>query len=446
MVMVAIVLIVLLGISAFAVDLGYDRQLTRHQQGATDAASLGGANFLPANSAAPGQLQQARDEAARLISIGLSKTSAFTYTPTCTGTSPNLTCTYTMGPNTVTVETPVTSVTFAGIPSYNLIRVRVCRDAPVFFGHLLGSDERTVCRESIARRRNIFEGFSRGLIALDPDDCEALTFSGSSDTNLYSDGAVIVESNCQPNALDGGGSAWEVQAGLISVVGGYVINPCTVSSCLNGTTPVTGSAPQGDPLSDVPEPSAPALAPAVTPGGTNPISGGSACTNTYHPGRYTSELFINNNQVACFEAGLYYFEDGIRTNGNAEIYGDSVLFFVKGGDVDMNGTGRLVLNPVPNTAPTTHPLYAYRGISIFQSRTNTSPAKINGNDASSIGTIYMPAAHLDFQGSASSVTEDFVTGAVIANTIRVTGSGYLSINAEEPVQGDPAEPELGLQR
>ena len=63
-----------------------------------------------------------------------------------------------------------------------------------------------------------------------------------------------------------------------------------------------------------------------------------------------------------------------------------------------------------------------------------------------MGTIYMPSAHLDFQGSASSPGDDFVTGQVVANSVSITGSGYLGIDAEELPQADPPDPDIGLHR
>jgi hypothetical protein len=444
----ALCLTALMGVAAFAVDLGYDRQQTRHQQAGSDAGALAGALELPESTTA----DAAKAATARAMAAQFAIESLFD------GTSPAVpagscsanTCTYAVQGLTLTVTTPYTPPD--GLPSlyhsHNFIHVRACQPGADWFRAFLGDGERTLCREAVARRRNIYANLARGLIALDQSQCAAMQFGGSSDTDLHSDGAVVVESSCPTNALDGGGSAWDVTAGLITVVGEADITPCSIgpAGCVHAPAPVEGVMRQGDPLADLPAPAVPSVAPSPTSGGTNPIAGGPACDHTYQPGRYLGELQVNNNQTACFAPGLYYLDDGFTSNGNAELYGTGVFFYVAGGAVQLNGTGRLELEPVSNAVAATDPLYPWRGISIFQSRTNTSAAHINGNDESSIGTIYLPAAHLDFQGNAGDAGDDFVTGMVVADTVRITGNGNLTIDAEEPEQAEPAEPDLGLHR
>jgi hypothetical protein len=434
-VLCAFLMVTLFAMAAFVTDYGFARQLTRSEQAAADAGALAAAQDLPKGAISDSAKADVARNAARVYAAqSLSETDSG---PACT---PGVaTCTFTAGPHTVTLTTPY-SLSGSSIPSHNLVYVRTCRVLPTFFAGIFGDADRTVCRSSVARNRNIVEGFGRGLIALSPTACPGLEFDGSSTTNLYSDGAVIVESSCQPNALDGGGNAWEVQAGLITVVGGYAINPCTVPLCLNGTIPVSGVAPVGDPLAGVPEPTRPANALPRTSGGTSPFGG--ACDFTYHPGFYSS---INiNNEDACFEPGVYYIEAGsatgsaFRSNGNGFLHGEEVFFFIKRGEIQLNGGGSLRLTP-PASGP-------YEGLTLFQSRTNCVDAKINGNDDSSIGTIYLPCAHLDFQGNAGPGAGDFVTGMVVADTVTVTGNGTLTINAEEPAVAEPPEDDIGLER
>lgn len=433
--LVALTLTLLMGVSALVIDLGMDRQLSRNEQASTDAAALAAAQDLPKGTFANnGMANQARATARSYMAQSLNGSASGS------GCTPDIaTCTFNVGDYRVTVTTPYS---LAGSPyaSHNLVYVRACTTSPALLSRAWSSDGREVCRSSVARNRNIVEGFGRGLVALNPTACPSLEFSGSSTTNLHSTGAIIVESDCTPNALDGGGNAWEVQAGLITVVGGYQINPCTELTCLNGTMPTTGVAPTGDPLGSLPEPvkPVPAVSPATAPG-ISPISG-QPCT-MYQPGFYQT---INiNSGSACFAPGIYYLEqtsdtaDAFRSNGNGFLHGNGVTFFVKRGAIALNGTGSLRLNPpVAGT---------YAGISIFQARSNTAPAKINGNDDSSIGTIYLPEAHLEFQGNAGSSSGDFVTGMVIADTVTITGNGYLKINADEPDVVQPPEDDLGLQ-
>ena len=122
----------------------------------------------------------------------------------------------------------------------------------------------------------------------------------------------------------------------------------------------------------------------------NPISGGPACTSTYQPGRYTTELQINNNQTACFAPGLYYMQAGFTSNGNAQLYGNGVFFFIDGGGVTLNGTGRLELLPVSNAVLVVRPALRLAGHQHLPGPRQHEAAQINGNDNSSIGTIYLP--------------------------------------------------------
>jgi hypothetical protein len=440
-------MVVLLCVAALAVDLGYDRQLTRHLQVGTDAGSLAGAQELPQGTSANlGKAAVARATAAEYAVGSLfDGTSPVLPTPNCSG----FTCTYVLDTTTIRVTSPYTPVD--GLPphygAHNFVHIQACQPGARWFSGIIGSGGSNRCREAVARSLNLFDGFARGLVALSPTSCRSIEFAGSSTTNLHSDGAVVVESSCIPNALDGGGSAWEVQAGLITVVGEAEITPCSVMGCLNGTEPIEGAMRQGDPLADLP---APPLAtpsnPVSTAGGVNPIADGPPCNQTYYPGRYHNELSINSNAVACLAPGLYQLDAGFHANGGGQVYGTGVFFYVVGGGIDLNGNGRIVLEPVSNAVPTTDPLYAWRGISFFQSRTNTSEASISGNNSSRMGTVYLPGAHIDFQGSASANGTDFITGQAIGNTVTVTGNGYLSIDAEEPDQAIPPQPDMGLHR
>ena len=444
--MMSLSMVVLLGVAALAVDIGYDRQLTRQLQVGTDAAALAGALELP-NGATP---DPAKSAVARTTAAEYAVASLFDGTPpampapTCAGA----TCTYVLGTTTIRITSPYTPP--GGLPpnyaAHNFIDVEACQPGARWFAQAFSGGNSVRCRHAVARNLDLFENMARGLISLHPTNCRSIEFSGSSTTNLHSDGAVVVESACRPNALDGGGSAWEVIAGLITVVGEAEISPCSVAGCLNGTEPVEDAIRQGDPFVDLPTPPVPGtLNPSPTAGGVNPL-GGPPCGYTMQPGRYTSEVSIGSNVVVCFAPGAYQFDNGFRSNGGGQIYGTGVFVYMAGGSLQLNGNGLVQLEPVATTVPPTDPLYAWRGISFFQSRTNTSAGDINGNNSSSVGTIYMPAAHLDFQGSADSPGENFVTGQVVASTVRITGNGQLGIDAEELPQADPPDPDIGLYR
>ena len=80
---VALALVALLGIAAFAIDVGYAYYAKRQLQSATDAAALAGAQDLPTVATA---IATATSYAAANTPANLSSVT-FTYTTTCTTTA-----------------------------------------------------------------------------------------------------------------------------------------------------------------------------------------------------------------------------------------------------------------------------------------------------------------------------------------------------------------------
>jgi hypothetical protein len=98
--LVALALVALLGIAAFAIDVGYAYYAKRQLQSATDAAALAGAQDLPNGSTA---ISTATDYAIANTPANLSSFS-FTYSVKCTNTSVIATgCNAAVNPNQLTV-------------------------------------------------------------------------------------------------------------------------------------------------------------------------------------------------------------------------------------------------------------------------------------------------------------------------------------------------------
>ena len=111
--LVAVALVALLGIAAFAIDLGYAYYAKRQLQGATDAAALAGAQELPV---AANAISVASDYAAANVPANLSSFD-FTYTLKCTATAVRATgCNPAVNPNALVVTgTARTETWFAGL-------------------------------------------------------------------------------------------------------------------------------------------------------------------------------------------------------------------------------------------------------------------------------------------------------------------------------------------
>ena len=80
---VALALVVMLGISAFAIDVGYAYYAKRQLQSATDAAALAGAQDLPSISTAKAT---AATYASANVPANLA-TATFTYVTSCTASA-----------------------------------------------------------------------------------------------------------------------------------------------------------------------------------------------------------------------------------------------------------------------------------------------------------------------------------------------------------------------
>lgn len=426
-ILLAIVLMSLLVVSAFAIDLGFSRQQARHVQGNVDAAALAAAQELPIWATVPTaaeDLARARDVAMRLMAQNQAADGSHPDPPSCGDASA---CTRTVGDATVVVESPYPL--YGSGTAHQYVRVRACVMSPIFFGRAAGQEEeREVCRTAVARRRQQSAAYGTGLMALEPEACKAMSFSGNSETDLVVSGqagAIIVNSACPTDALDGGGAAWEVEAGEILIVGGYSITPCSVTGCLNGTTPKNVPDPFLDPFADVVEPPRPTQ--------VGRCSGG-VCT----PGYYASGLRIMNGNNT-FQPGLFWIDGELTIRGGTQTAtAPGVTFFVNTGDVDLNGNAVLKLPP-PASGP-------YAGISVFQSRSNTEELKVNGTSGSSIGTIYAPSAHLVIKGNAGPGDAPFVTGSVVTKTVEITGNGTVTIYVPDEVSAAVSEPDLGLER
>src|SRR5664279_2886068 len=113
---VAIALVAMLGISAFAIDVGYAYYAKRQLQSATDAAALAGAQDLPNSTTA---IATATSYAAANTPANVSFT--FTYQAKCTATAVAATgCNAAVNPNDLTVSGSATTNTwFAGLFGIN---------------------------------------------------------------------------------------------------------------------------------------------------------------------------------------------------------------------------------------------------------------------------------------------------------------------------------------
>lgn len=452
MVMVALLLVGLFGISALVLDLGYARQESRHVQASSDAAALAGSRELPINAADSILAAEAKKQAARYVNLNVANLDAVPPTTPCASSvPPNSTC-YVVEDATVVVATPYALVSATAPPSYNLVYVKICEPTPTFFAGVVGGSSPTVCRDAVARRRNVPGDFNFGLVVMDPNACAALQFRGDSTTQLSSNGAVMVNSSCRDvtnGALDSSGSSWNLVADYIGVVGHATLAPCdpALTNTCTSTVPTEGIPHFDSPLTLSPPSPLPALS---TTSACAFVSG----TNILQPGRYPTRCDFEGNRQYIFRPGTYYFDQGFRSAGSAPLVCsntattyplptgstcDGVTFIIGGSNVELTGGGQVHL-PAPTTGD-------YAGVSIYQISSDTSI--IDGSNNFNLGTIYAPNATLTFTGSGGGdpTTGDYVniTGMVIGKKVDIAGNFYFNIQVPADGTNQIPEDDIGLE-
>jgi len=171
----------------------------------------------------------------------------------------------------------------------------------------------------------------------------------------------------------------------------------------------------------------------------------------FEPGYYPGGIEITGGDIT-FKPGIYVVGgSGIQITGSPTVCARRVMFYVKQGPVDIEGTGQMTFTelvpwteepgvtpdvefcppPNPTDPPYSYPLdvttatlATYEGMVIYQARDNHTDAKLVGtSDFVLEGTIYFPENHLDLGGN------NFTAGTqLIVSTMRIHGNGTITIN------------------
>jgi hypothetical protein len=171
-----------------------------------------------------------------------------------------------------------------------------------------------------------------------------------------------------------------------------------------------------DPLRSLPAPPAPS---AGSCSGTPTV-----CT----PGSYDNFAFTSDTQL---KPGVYYLTNGMSISGTAGLTcptctnGQGVLLYIAGGAVSFTGSAKINL-PAATTG-------LYKGILMFQARSDTNPVKVAGNSGSAPfctmggtqfgnclnGIVYVPNSTMVTLATGSS---SLATTAVVSQNIKVSSS------------------------
>lgn len=269
-----------------------------------------------------------------------------------------------------------------------------------------------VNRESVVR---IKDGPPACVLALDPHGAAAIKLQGS--TNVQLAGCVIAANSDSSSAVSRGGSA-QLTAECVHTVG--------ATSGINGTSNVNlecqaaleNQYPSYDPLSGITPPSKVGCPSARVPSGNN--------AKTLSPGTYCNETFSGD---ITLQPGVYVLRGGeIKLNGNGRLVGSGVtIFLMEDAELSIQANQTIQLSP-----PTTGP---YAGITIYQERSNHTTLTINGTaDSVVTGFVYAPGAHVFYAGnSATTATPGCLR--MVGNTIELTGNSAMTSNCSGQLGG-----------
>lgn len=375
-------IVVLLGMTALAVDVGYWRYQQRLMQTAADSAAVAGADEL---------LYPALD----LQTAARNDAAANGFTDNG-GTSVS-----------VTVTNPPAAGSYSG--NTNAVQVVVSAKQPLFFGGAFGLAPQWVSATSTA-------------LLSSPQTC-VYALSGGAKA-IQANGVTVMSATTCGFASNGGfvvpGST--VTAALI----GYVIGPYPYNGQSYPQAQPTRITANADPcpgfagcayLKANPPNSGPCLN-ANPPYAQNP---------TYYPGRYCT--IFNANQGAksmTFAPGVYEFDGGMNVYANT-ITGTGVTFY--------NGTGGGSLTmqspSITLSAPTSGNT---QGVVLYQNPANTAIFDERSAVTTMTGLLYFPTATIQNDGAhntwsyvVASVLNVFGGSITVPPNVNVAGTAHAGL-------------------
>ncbi len=398
------VLVVLLGITALAIDGSLVYSDRRFTQNAADSAALAGAGmaaeYLENKSVRYETFLCSNPDVLGAIAYGESKAIARAAS------------------NDFSIDSDISDIMGVEISCHhinlgayfdNYLNVRVLLNhetetsfAQLFFGGDMINEVESVVR--VHPRTNIGMGYALASTGL---DCSSggMVMNGNIDINTT--GAGIFSNSC----MDFDGSALTVTAD--DPVG-------------EGIRYYTAVSISGSPYIDPP----PVQAPIRLPEFVIPPPDCGALPNHYgdvsvhgveilYPGWYDSISMHNTGAEITLSPGLYCISDGVNINGGT-IVGTDVTLYMSGGDFLVAGTVNVNL-----AAPTGDMPPAMRGMLIYYD--SDGSITLQGTSTSSyVGTVYAPDGEINAGGNTSTIPT--LSTQLIAKYVEVSGNSDITIN------------------
>lgn len=290
-------------------------------------------------------------------------------------------------------------------PTEETVRVDLSVEVPRIFSGITLKENPTVRVSSTAKvvRDNVYCIYALNATASGAID-------GNGNAVLRGDDCSIYAGSNSPTAITNSGT---ISADSIETVGGYSGTGYT-------PLPMTGAPRVTDPLESIQIP-----VPSTICDQSN-FSTNSNIILT--PGHYCGGLQVSGSStVVTLEPGIYFLTNGdLKISGGGSVLGDGVVFVLSGSaSIDISGRGKVATTP-----PIDGPL---EGFSVAQHRSAPTghTSKITGDGEFSFpGIVYLPRQALDIAGKAEGNSFTPSYAAIIADTIKISGSGELIATAD----------------
>lgn len=415
-VLLVLVMVVLLGFTALAIDGGMTMMTRKRAQNSADAAAMAAALALSNGNTKHQAYQIARDTATR---------NGF---PDDTQ-------------NDVEVANPPHRGAYAGNNDYVQVVITTTLDSN--FSHFVfdGPMKNTILATArIIPSSNVFAG--NAIAALSPDACNALWLSGNAldlsvtGGNMFSNSTGTAAENCDSGVQSGSSNLdLSMSGGQIVTVGEFDeqdtslgVNPGIAENAVQLPSPLVQS------------PDCSTMTTRTFSSSTAPDPDGII---RLRPGRYTNQIRILNRNWEL-RPGMYCLENGIVLQGgtitgggtltpDGTIDGAGLMFYVKGGPFTMSANATINLKAAYDLVVDD---FQYAGMLMYMDIANTSLVAITGNsDSSFTGTIYAPGPPSPLSAYKCTLTGNSeglaVQSQILCYTVNVTGNDALILTYED---------------
>lgn len=272
-----------------------------------------------------------------------------------------------------------------------------------------------------------------GMCVLNNSSNPGIELIGDSSITVVTGGIAVDSTSDQ--ALTTQGAATLNANGPINIVGGVQLSGGSTIS----PAPTTGAAALPNPLQAVPAP--------VVSGSMQTVPAN--FNGSINPGVYSS-ISEGNNSVLTLNPGIYVIEGSLSLSGTATLNASSgvMLYFTCPGysttnTEPCNGTssGNISIGSGTTFDLTAPSSGNYQGIALMVDPNDPNQIDVSGNATIDLnGTIYAPDSELYVTGNGNTAQ---LNSVIIVNTVYTDGSGQITLNSTEQANA-PAVYDGGL--